>query len=134
MGSCKLDLAVLTSLISHGRLAAPQHTVAASTEEGHLVIEPQLGREMADKMLQSGLSSHHQHSHSPVQVSRSVPCQLGQPWQPQHRKLTRAGLSSSQSGHKYRDSIWTRDQHGAKRRKQDLNRNVSYYNNKEWDK
>merc|ERR1712226_511126 len=56
MGSCKLDLAVLTSLISHGRLAAPQHTVAASTEEGHLVIEPQLGREMADKMLQSGLS------------------------------------------------------------------------------
>jgi len=155
------------------------------------VIQPQLGREMADKMLQSGLSrlksvltgggggggdhqdrarcrqhgglvrssshnprsdlarqmiskklsvpalspSHHPPSHSPVQVSRSVPCQpcqLGQPWQPQHRKLTRAGP-------KYRDradkiSIWSRDQHGPKRRKQDLNRNVSYYNNKEFDK
>ena len=73
-------------------------------------------------------SSHYQHSHSPVQVSRSVPCQLGQPWQPQHRKLTRAGLSSSQSGHKYRDSIWTRDQHRAKRRKQDLNRSVRISN------
>ena len=73
--------------------------------------------------------SHLQPSHhSPVQVSRSVPSQLGQAWQP-HRKLSRAGLSSSQSGQKFRPdkiSVWSRerDQHGGKRRKQDLNRSV----------
>merc|ERR1711953_611472 len=100
-----------------------------------------LARQMISKKLSvPALSpSHRQSSHSPLQVSRSVPCQLAQPSQP-HRKLTRAGLASSQSGPKYRDrdradkiSIWSRDQHGGKRRKQDLNRNV-YYNNKEFDK
>lgn len=77
--------------------------------------------------------SHLQPSHhSPVQVSRSVPSQLGQAWQP-HRKLSRAGLSSSQSGQKFRPdkiSVWSRerDQHGGKRRKQDLNRSVRVRN------
>ena len=58
--------------------------------------------------------------HTPVQVSRSVPCPPVRPPKQPHRKLTRVGLAPSQQSGKYRRERV--DHHGGKRRKQDVER------------